>query len=48
MVVFLYIDSLFSLLMKVAKQGRVNFPQREYATNLSFSQIPERKNQIKG
>lgn len=32
----------------VAKQGRVKFPQREYATNLSFSQIPERKNQIKG
>ncbi|PRQ32821.1 putative transcription factor Homobox-WOX family [Rosa chinensis] len=32
----------------VGKQGRVNFPHQDYATSVPFSQIPERKNQIKG
>ncbi|XP_050369495.1 uncharacterized protein LOC126787649 isoform X2 [Argentina anserina] len=34
--------------MAVSRQGRVNFPQQDYVTNVSYSQIPERQNYIKG
>lgn len=44
---FAFCSHPFSLLMKVAKQVRVNLPQRDYSTD-SFLQLPPRKNQIKG
>lgn len=45
---FCLLLTAFFLIIKVAKQGRVNFPQQDYATSVSFSQIPQRKNQTKG